>query len=49
MRKVSKVLLALVLASLMVALMNGPAFAMDSDITACWNNCGIGGGGTKLE
>lgn len=49
MRKVSKALITLVLASLMVAIMNGPAFAMDSSILACWNNCGIGGGGTKLD
>ncbi|HYF79827.1 MAG TPA: hypothetical protein VD973_22180 [Symbiobacteriaceae bacterium] len=49
MRKVSKALITLMLASLMVAIINAPAFAMDSDIAACWNNCGIGGGGTKLD
>lgn len=50
MSKVSRALVTLVLTGLLLALMTGPASAAgDTDILACWNNCGIGGGGTKLD
>ncbi|MDF2626659.1 MAG: hypothetical protein K0R39_490 [Symbiobacteriaceae bacterium] len=49
MGKVSKALIVLVLASLLVAVMTGPALALDNSALACWNNCGVGGGGTKLD
>lgn len=49
MGKLSKMMLTLLIASLLLVVTTAPALAFDTNIQACWNNCGVGGDGTKLQ